>query len=200
MVSIGEIYGRYTVISIEPPHTRRRAICKCECGNERRVLTFTLQNGKAQSCGCSRITHGEKKNRTRLYRIWVSMKGRCRNPRNQAFGNYGGRGISVCDEWVSDYTQFRDWATSSGYSRELQIDRINNDGRYEPANCRWVTLKTNANNKRNNIRLSAFGEIKTASQWSEDAACQVNAATIRRRIANDWSPEKAIKTPHERQH
>ena len=110
-----------------------------------------LGNGlKAKSCGCNRIeslkTHGQTYER--LYVIWTSMKTRCLNPNFKQYKDYGGRGITICPEWSESYTKFRDWALSNGYKDNLQINRIKNDGNYEPGNCNFVTKTENLRNTR----------------------------------------------------
>ena len=104
----------------------------------------------------------------RIHGIWRGMKQRCQNPNCHSYKNYGGRGINICDEWL-DFENFYEWALSSGYQDELQIDRINNDGNYEPSNCRWVTPKENARNKRNNRYITIDGETRCISEWCEKA-------------------------------
>ena len=113
--------------------------CLCECGNTTIVNGAKLKNGHTRSCGClardrsNRITHGETG--TRLYRIWQAMKNRCLNAKMPAYGYYGGRGITICDEWLHSFEAFRDWALANGYRADLSIDRIDVNGNYEPANC-----------------------------------------------------------------
>lgn len=132
-------------------------MCLCDCGNETYVYGSNLLQGKTKSCGCyhtemikaANSTHGESK--TRLHRIWAGMKERCYNTRASNYHNYGGRGISVCDEWRNSFSAFRDWAVLNGYKDHLSIDRINVDGNYEPQNCRWATFIEQNNNKRNNL-------------------------------------------------
>ncbi len=96
-----------------------------------------------------KIKHGGSS--TRLYKIWCMMKQRCFNNNYDRYKDYGGRGITICPEWTESYIAFRDWALSHGYKEELQINRINNNGNYEPNNCEWVTRKENMQNKRNNV-------------------------------------------------
>ena len=93
--------------------------------------------------------HGETK--TKLHQVWGSMKQRILNPNCESYKNYGGRGIIICPEWVNEYTVFRDWSLNNGYANNLEINRINNDGNYEPSNCNWITKRENNRNKRNKI-------------------------------------------------
>lgn len=128
--------------------------CKCDCGNVIIVIGEALRSGNTKSCGCYEhdvhinmsTTHG--KTGIRLYRIWQGMKQRCYYPQNTHYKHYGGRGIIICDEWKNDFQAFYDWAMSHGYSDSLTIDRINNDGNYEPSNCRWATNSEQQLNKR----------------------------------------------------
>ena len=114
------------------------------------VIRLIFNGEKQETCGIhKRVKHGGKG--TRLYRIWNCIKDRCFNINNQAFENYGGRGITICPEWTNDYIAFRDWALSNGYKENLQINRINNNGNYEPNNCNWITSAENCQNKRNNV-------------------------------------------------
>lgn len=126
----------------------------------------------------------------RLYRIWMAMRARCMCKNLKTYKRYGGRGIKICDEW-NDYLVFKEWALSNGYSDHLSIDRINNDGNYEPSNCRWATNKEQANNKRNNHIITINGESHTFAEWSKISG--INYSTIRSRInRNKISPEEIL--------
>lgn len=149
-------FGRLTVLYRTEPDKSGRCywFCECECGNTTRVVANSLRKGLTKSCGCLRkevckethTKHGE--HGTRLYTIWQDMLLRCNYSGATGYEYYGGRGIKVCDEWSKDYIPFRDWAKANGYKDYLTLDRINNDGNYEPSNCRWATYKEQNNNSR----------------------------------------------------
>lgn len=121
-----------------------------------------------------RITkHGLANTKDRLYRIWRAINSRCNSVNGESYSYYGGRGISVCDEWSKDYLSFRNWSLNNGYSDELTIDRIDNDGNYEPTNCRWATRLQQDNNRRDNIHVVVEGEKVTIADLSRKTGIPV---------------------------
>ena len=125
---------------------------------------------------------------TRPYRVWQNMHRRCREKNNKEYKRYGGRGISVCEEWKSFEVFWEDM--KEGYEEHLTLDRIDNNKNYTKDNCRWATLEEQGNNKRNNVLLSYKGETKTAAQWSRDLG--INANIIYRRVKRGWSDERTL--------
>lgn len=181
----GEKFGRLTVIGIQPTETRKTYwICQCDCGNLKVVRSDSLQAGRIRSCGCLKkeqdkinlaLSESKKKYAgtgikvvgSRLYGVWQNMKTRCYNPHNAKYHRYGGRGIRVCDEWKDNYIAFHEWAITHGYSDELTIDRIDNDGDYTPDNCRWTTVKEQCRNRSTNINITIGKSTRTLMKWCE---------------------------------
>lgn len=181
----GQRFGRLTVIGLHPTETRKTFwYCQCDCGNYKVVRADSLRSGAVKSCGClkkeqdeenlvkgygrrTNLERGYKVAGTRLYYIWQGMRGRCYDKNNKRYERYGGRGITVCDEWNKDYAVFHKWAMENGYAENLTIDRINNDGNYEPSNCRWSTSKEQSCNRTTNVLVKIGNATKALSEWCE---------------------------------
>ena len=129
---------------------------------------------------------------TKLYHIREGMLSRCNNPNSPSYKHYGGRGIKVCDDWHNP-VKFIDWAIANGYKEGLKIDRIDNNGNYEPNNCRWTTMKVNANNMRSNRRLTLNGKTRTVSEWSDKLGIHFNR--IHCRLNRGWTTRRALTQP-----
>lgn len=167
-------FGRLEVLEITNEKTSNGCYkwkCKCDCGNIIITNGASLRRGKKNSCGCLMIEHQKtqyyKHGHTgeRMFNIWRKIKSRCLSKNCVDYKNYGGRGITICNEWL-DFINFYNWSTKNGYSDILEIDRINNDGNYEPNNCRWVDRYIQANNKRNNCYYKYDGYIYTIAELS----------------------------------
>lgn len=173
--------------------------CRCKCGNEKIIRGQCLLSGESKSCGClarelSSIRNSTHKGRkTKLYHVWIDMKQRCTNTNQPDYPNWGGRGITVCDEWMNSFESFRGWALKSGYDSKLSIDRIDVNGNYEPSNCRWITVKEQNSNRRSNKRIEYNGESRTLTQWSEILGGNRNL--VGERLKSGWSIEKTLTTP-----
>ncbi len=128
-----------------------------------------------------------------LYRKYRHMKGRCYNPNDKAYKDYGGRGISICDEWLNSYEAFEKWSLSNGFEEGLAIDRIDNDGNYEPENCRFVTAKENNQNRRSSRFFTINGQTKNLQQWCDFYGIERGA--VNTRLQNGYSIEEALTKP-----
>lgn len=199
---VGQRHGMLEVIR-KADHGKTWWVCKCGCGNTVELLAWRFF--KNQSCGCY-----EKENRknlpkfttkhgmteTRLYYVWCGMKDRCNNPNYKHFDRYGGRGITVCDEWKNSFETFAQWAYANGYNPNLKgkdqsIDRINLDGNYCPENCRWTNQTEQVRNRRNAVSLVYMGKTMNPYEFARITGI-TDKVFIYRRLKKGHSPEKIL--------
>jgi hypothetical protein len=205
---IGYKTGRLTVVKQSPSkYGQSMWECVCECGNTCTYTGGALRKGKVKSCGCyykevrrtiayasiAKGTHGDS--RTRLYYMWASMKNRCSVKSNPSYPNYGGRGISVCDEWKNNFSAFKRWATDNGYDPYAKrgactIDRIDPDGNYCPENCRWANAVEQSNNRRNTCFITYKGETHSTADWAKITG--ISRGRIYSRYKAGWPIEKVL--------
>ena len=188
----GQKFGRLTVLRQAPDKIKPSGAhskmweCKCDCGNIKIISRSSLVSGDTVSCGCyhKEHTHNKKKKHgltnTKLYTKWSGIVQRCTNPNAIHYDMYGGRGITICDEWRNDFYSFYSWSIENGYKDGLTIDRIDNNKGYYPENCRWTELETQANNTRRNHYITYNNETKTLTQWAR--LLNVNVETLRYRV------------------
>ena len=199
---IGKRFGKLVVVEEMPERFNKRIMyrCICDCGNETVVCGHDLRSGGTKSCGClghknksiPRPHHGLSSHP--LFHIWCGVLQRCYTESAKNYPNYGGRGISVCDEWRYDFRSFYDWSLSSGWKQGLTLDRIDPNGNYEPSNCRWVTQAVQNMNKRNSLpEFELRGEKKRLQDWADEyGMCY---STVFSRIKRGWDLERALTTP-----
>lgn len=193
---LGQRFTRWIVIApaAADRHGRTRWLCRCDCGTERAVDAVNLRKGLSPSCGCKKkdnnrerlTTHGLSK--TRLHRIWANMIQRCHSEQNPSYPRYGGRGISVCNEWRYSFEAF---IRDMGHPPEGQsIDRVDNNRGYEPGNCRWATVKEQAANRRSSRLITHNGKTLPLIEWARMLG--LHHMTISDRIARGWPLERAL--------
>lgn len=199
---IGERFGKLVVLEESGKNKRKEILwlCRCDCGKELLVPTYSLTSGNTKSCGCIRGCNGKhgayKAGKVeRLYRVWLRMKTRCSNPNVSEYRHYGGRGIRVCDEWDKSYASFRKWALENGYDPNAKqgactIDRIDNNKGYCPENCAWVSMKEQRINRRCNVFLTINGERMTVSEASEKYGVPYDTLLARHHAG--WKDEDAV--------
>lgn len=179
----GQRFGRLTAISLAPDSKPTQWICVCQCGTTVIIRSCNLRSGASASCGClHRDGLADRNSRHRMtasreYGTWRSAKRRCFSPNDTNYKHYGGRGITMCDEWKNSFEAFYAYVGDCppGYS----LDRINNDGNYEPGNVRWASSATQSLNQRSNILITHNGKTQTVAQWSEETG--IAGATLRQR-------------------
>lgn len=207
----GRDFGRLNVLRRgpdQPPTAGHRSarvtwVCLCACGIERAVSAELLRSGNTRSCGCLHaesmeaifVKHGcgrTGSRRTPEYRAWQNILRRCGNPNNPGFKYYGGRGITVCEEWRESFENFLS-DMGERPSKKHSIDRIDNNSGYRKSNCRWATKIQQSANRRNTIRLTFGGESRTVREWSE--ICGIPQATLRVRIKLGWDAGRVVSSP-----
>lgn len=201
---IGKQYAHLLILKEIPTakYETRKVLCRCDCGTEKIVDFENVISGHTKSCGCYKrtllidrsTTHGMSN--TRLYKVWGLMIQRCYDKNSRAYKGYGGRGITVCDEWLDNFVEFHDWAYSHGYNEraaymECTLDRIDVNGNYCPENCRWVDAKEQCNNKTTNRKITFNGETHTIAEWAKKY--NINYTTLFCRLFKlGWTVEEAL--------
>jgi len=196
----GDRFGKLTIIKevgriILPSGQKNRAfLCKCDCGNEKEIRLLHLIRGRIKTCTiCTKRADLEY---PKLYRVWKSIKERCYLESYINAERYSKRGIKVCDEWLYSYNNFKEWALNNGYNQNLRIDRIDNNGNYQPNNCRFVTNQENVNNREITFIIDYNGQkIPFMDLMRIKNIDEMHYMTIRRRIKRGWNHNKAIDTP-----
>jgi hypothetical protein len=201
---VGQKFGRLEVKEFAGISKNGNSIwdCLCDCGNITRVLGNNLKTGNTKSCGClnkeraveTKTIHGQAKKGqvSRGYICWHNMKERCYNPNDKSYKNYGGRGIKVCDRWLSSFENF--YEDMGDCPKGLSLDRKDNDGDYTPENCRWSTNEEQRSNTRRSAWLKHEGETDTITRWARSKDMKV--ATLANRLnVYGWSIERALTTP-----
>ena len=183
-----EIISSHTVYTAKSKNTVYTVKClKCGAISDKR--SGDVKSGKAK-CKCVAKRQEHKQGRTHLYNVWCLMLRRTTKPHSQDYKYYGGRGITVCDEWSRDFMKFHDWAYSNGYVEGLTLDRIDVNGNYCPENCQWATRKTQANNTRTNHYLTLNGKTQSMKRWSEELGLSYH--TLQWRVYHGWTDEEAL--------
>lgn len=201
---IGNRYGHLVVEKELPPNRHKEVVwlCRCDCGDTHIATSYNLMRGRTttcRSCMFARIAKSQTKHRCepkRLHEIYTNMKTRCHNPNYVLWHRYGGRGISICKEWEESFTAFREWALNSGYSENLTLDRIDNDGDYCPQNCKWSTITEQSNNRRNNRYITSSGKTDTMANWARKTG--IPYYVLQKRLYDGWSDEEIVTIPYVR--
>lgn len=192
----GRKYGDWLVTGIERVNRKSIWKCVCSCGTERLIFRGNLTLGRTTNCGCKQrekcsvrmSTHGESK--TKLYGVWCAMRRRCYLETTADYKNYGARGITVCEDWRSDFEAFKHWALMNGYEEGLTIERLNVDLNYTPDNCSWVTRTVQNRNRRNTRNITIDGVTKPLPQWAEEYG--INKGTLESRMVRGWSGKELL--------
>lgn len=179
----GQRFGRLVALEFSHKNKSRKTYWnfQCDCGTIKTIRTDTVKNGSVVSCGCFSKEKASNLYKTRkpskynsdgmsrhtLYHKWQGIKRRCYNRNDSHYSRYGGRGIEMCEEWLYSFQAFFNWSIENGWEEGLQIDRIDNDGNYEPSNCRYVTVKENCNNRSTTRKIEVYGEVHSITEWCE---------------------------------
>ena len=187
-----EVFGKLTVIKRDYSKSRISYSCLCECGNTKVIMKQSLLSGATKSCGCviKRYNHPEAYDK-KTYRLWHTMTRRCYNPKTNGHKHYSDKGIIVCNRWLG-VDGFVNFMIDMGERISLghTVDRIDNDGIYEPSNCRWATYTEQANNKSNNLPITIKGRTLNLCQWAREY--NINSQTISERIKRGWEHDRAV--------
>ncbi len=190
---IGQKYGYIEILEKTSKRKDNYIVYKCKCHKCGKIVEKTLEHHTI-TCGCYDRHHNNfYKNGlsgTKLRYIYANMKERCYNPKNKSYKHYGKRGIIICNEWLSDFENFYNWAIANGYKDNLTIERIDVNGNYEPKNCKWADYYEQMNNRTNTIKLTYNGTTKALTQWAREYNIEIS--TLRSRISRGWSVERAL--------
>jgi hypothetical protein len=193
----GLTYGRLTVID-HSHYTGEHHYwnCLCECGNMKKIQAGALIQNRTKSCGCitkdMMTKHGYEKDP--LYYIYIGMKGRCYNEKKKAYVDYGGRGISICTDWLNDIGSFIKWGRENGYEKGLSIERIDVNGNYEPGNCKWIPISMQGWNTRKTIYIEHKGKAKPLPVLASEYGIKQHVLN-KRLFVLGWDIERALSTP-----
>ncbi len=197
-IEMGQKYNKWTTLS-EFGRSKSRDVlwlCRCDCGRIFRVLSRHLKSGHSKGCIiCAGKylfirTHGDGRKKEGLYPVWQSMIARCEKPTRLSYKYYGGRGISVDRLWRQDYQTFKRWALNNNYHPNLQLDRINNDGNYEPTNCRFVSPQVNIRNSKVVRHITIKGKTQLLCDWAKEIG--ISASGLSDRLQKGWSEDRLL--------
>lgn len=209
---IGQQFGYWTILREDTEREEKDnrkikyCICRCKCGTVKSVNFNNVTRGLSKSCGCYKQETTRSRSRkhgktgTRLYQTWINMRRRCYEKTNKRYKNYGGRGITVCDEWQGEkgFVKFSEWAMRTGYDETAKygtctLDRIDYNGNYCPENCRWVTIQEQNVNRTNNVYVTYAGITMTLKEWAD--YFEEDQSLFHGRYENGWDKKRIIEQP-----
>lgn len=201
---LNQKFGQLTVVQKLKMNNHREMewLCVCDCGREHISTSNRLTRGQTtccKECMKNKISISNTKHSCKPEALWCcyqNMKTRCYNKKYSLYHRYGGRGISVCEEWYNSFVSFRDWAFNSGWEEGLSLDRIDNNGNYCPENCKWSTVQEQSNNRHTNRILTANGVSDTMANWSRKL--NIPYYVIQYRLEKGWDDAKTLTTPYKR--